>query len=154
VIALPPQVVINSINDFCVLYFKDLNHEKDAPSHFHIVFPVNNESGLILTIITKQIDKRIDYYQRRQKEDAVNALVFVDKDIFDFLTQKSVADCNRAELLTKTELLQRIDLRKEMFIKCRDIPSFLKKEICSAIRKSPLISPQVKKMVKEVLKSI
>lgn len=154
-IDIPPRIVIDSINDFCIFFFKDLNHNENAPPHFHIVFPVYNETGLIVTIITKQIDKRKDYYLRGPKgEDAVKAFVYVDNNIFNFLNKPSIVDCNRAELLTKTELLKRIDFKQELNIKCREIPQFLKKEICAAIKISPLIPPNIKKIVKEVLKSI
>lgn len=154
-ISLPPKYILDSINGFCILLFKDLNHQKDAPPHFHVVFPVyNDESGLIITIITKQIVKRTEYYKRTNKHDAVEALVPVNNNIFDFLSYPSVADCNHAELLTKTELLKRIDLNQEFKVICRDVPSFFQKEICAAIRTSPLISSYIKKIVKELLKTL
>jgi len=31
---LPPEVLLNGIRDFCVIYFKDIKHERDAPPHF------------------------------------------------------------------------------------------------------------------------
>jgi len=149
---LPPSLILGSISDFCVLFFKDKNHDKDAPPHFHIVFPVSDDAGLIVTIITSQIDKRRKYYS--DKEAALHSLVGINNDVFEFLKQKSIIDCNHAELLTKSELINRIDRSHEWHIKSRKIPLFLKREVCAAIKGSPLISPYVKKLVKEVLKSL
>jgi len=70
------------------------------------------------------------------------------------LNRESIVDCNRAELLTKFELAGRIDQSSSYEIILRNIPSFFKKEICAAIRKSPLIQPRLKKLIKEFLKSL
>jgi len=34
-VRLPPKLVLDSINDFCVLFFKDVTHAIDAPPHFY-----------------------------------------------------------------------------------------------------------------------
>ena len=151
-IFVPPIVVINTIDDFCIFLFRDRNHQASAPPHFHIVFPVNAEADLVVTIITSQVDSLKQLYQRKQ--DACDALVPVDNDIFTFLKRKSVVDCNRAELMTKFELVKRVDQSSEYKIKRCKIPFYLKMDICTAIRKSPLISPRLKKLVKEYLKSL
>ena len=152
-ISIPPKIIVESISDFCIFFFKDRNHQPDAPPHFHVVFPINPESGLVVTIITSQVDSRQQYYRRTSK-DALDSLVCIDNDIFPFLNRNSIADCNSTELLTKFELVTRIDQSAPYEIKLRALPSFIKKDICAAIRKSPLVSPRLKRMIKDVLKSL
>jgi hypothetical protein len=153
VIPFPPIVVINTISDFCIFFFRDRNHQAGAPPHFHVVFPVNAEADLVVTIITSHVDEQRQYY-RRSSKDACDALVPVNNDIFYFLNRESVADCNRTELMTKFELAKHVDQSKPYEIKLRDIPPFFKKDICAAIRKSPLVSPRLKKLIKDYLKSL
>ncbi len=151
-IFVPPIVVINTIDDFCIFLFRDRNHQAGAPPHFHVVFPVNAEADLIVTIITSQVDSLQQLYHR--KKDACDALVPVDNDIFPFLNRKSVVNCNQAELMTKFELAKRVDQSNEYKIKRCKIPSYLKADICTAIRKSPLIAQRLKKAIKDYLKSL
>jgi hypothetical protein len=55
------------------------------------------------------------------------------------------------ELLSKEELIRRLDPAGPCQIKTRErFPSFLKREIFSAIDQSPLISPDIKKIIKSV----
>ncbi|TRZ48811.1 hypothetical protein D4S03_09220 [bacterium] len=151
-IFVPPIVLINTIDDFCLLLFRDRNHQAGAPPHFHVVFPVNAEADLVVTIITSQVGSLRQFY--KWKKDACDAMVPVNKDIFPFLTRESVVNCNQAELMTKFELAQRVDRLSEYRIKACKIPSYLKVDVCTAIRKSPLIPPNLKKLVKDYLKSL
>ncbi len=151
-IDLPPIVLVNTINKFCLFFFRDRTHQADAPPHFHVVFPVNAEANLVVTIITSQVDPLRRFY--KWKKDACDAMVPVNKDIFPFLPRESVVNCNQAELMTRFELAQRVDRLSEYRIKDCKIPSYLKVDVCTAIRKSPLIPPNLKKLVKDYLKSL
>jgi hypothetical protein len=151
---LPPAIILSTINDFCILFFKDTNHDSEAPPHFWVIFPVNPATGFSISIITSQTDKRKRYYQGNNK--ALKCLVKISNDIFDFLNRgkKSLIDCNRMELLTKEELIKRIDPAGPCEIKTTGkFPSFLKKEIFSAIDQSPLLSRAKKKIVKDIHKN-
>ena len=154
-IRVPPIILLNTISDFCIFLFRDVNHQAGSPPHFYVVFPVNAEQDLVVTIITSQVDSQKRYYQRIKK-DACDALVPVSQDILAILKRdrESIVDCNHAELLTKFELAKRVDQSEPYEIKNCKIPAFFKKDICAAIRKSPLISPRLQKMVKEYLKSL
>jgi hypothetical protein len=145
----PPEVVLNSIRDFCVIYFKDTQHNKDAPPHFYVTFPIKDDLTLIICIITSQVKTQREYY-RRVNSKAENCLIPIT-NIFSFLDRdkKSVIDCNKAELLSKEELRKRIAPHFPLKIKERTIPSYLKKDVCRAIIQSPLIAPFIKEIIKE-----
>jgi hypothetical protein len=147
---LPPAVLLNSIKDFCILYFKDVNHAEEAPPHFYITFPIKDDLNLIICIITSQIGSKRKYYKRTNPK-AIKSLIPIDSNIFSFLDRKrgSIIECNQAELLSKEELIKRIDPNGPCEIKERKIPSYLKRDVCSAIIQSPLIAPYVKKFIKE-----
>lgn len=149
---LPPKLVLDSIDDFCVLFFKDVTHTIDAPPHFYLTFPVTKDSTLIICIFTSQIDKNKNYYNRANKK-AVDCLLTVNNAIFEFLTEEdSVIDCNRAELLSKEELRMRIDTRHhDCEIKTRTVPDFIRKDVMSAIIRSPLIDGKLKKIIRELI---
>ncbi|OGP53602.1 MAG: hypothetical protein A2Y65_02695 [Deltaproteobacteria bacterium RBG_13_52_11] len=106
-----------------------------------------------MCIITSQIEKRVKYYQKANAK-ALKSLVKISNETFVFLTTESVIDCNRMELLSKEELLKRIDPKGPCEIKAisEKFPSFLKREIFSAIDQSPLISSDIKKSIKEIHK--
>lgn len=146
---LPPALILESIDNFCVLFFKDIKHDPQAGPHFWVVFPVSQVLQFSVIIITSQIDRREKYYQKNPK--ALRCLVKISNDIFPFLNKESVIDCNRMELLSKEELIRRLDPAGPCQIKTRErFPSFLKREIFSAIDQSPLISPDIKKIIKSV----
>ena len=147
---LPPEVLLNSIRDYCVIYFKDRQHRQDAPPHFYLTFPIKDDLSLIICLITSQVEKQSEYY-RRTNTKAEQCLIQVSNDIFAFLDRrkKSVIDCNRAELLSKEELKKRIDPKFPLEIKERKVPSYLKKEIGSAIIQSPLISKIIRDLIKD-----
>jgi len=151
-VKFPPQYIIDRIDDFCVLYFKDIEHSKEAPAHFYLTFPIADDRDFVICIITSKVEKRERYY-RRKNAKALKALVHVNNDIFEFLERfDSVIDCNRSELLTKSELVKRIDPRWGIKVRERAVPQFIKKEVMSAILQSPLIAPNLKKIIKANIK--
>ena len=144
---ISPGALLNSINAFCILYFKDLNHDKDAPCHFYVAFPIKDDLSLIICILTSQVEAQKGYYKRTNPK-AVKCLIEIDRNILSFLNKETIIDCNKAELLSKEELKKRIDPDHPCEIKERKVPSYLKREIGSAIIQSPLISAHIKKLIK------
>lgn len=146
---LPVRALLSGIRDFCIFYFKDIKHAKDAPPHFYVVFPVKGGSGIIFIIITSQVERQTAYYKRANAK-AIRSLVSVDKNAFPFLKkEKSVIDCNQAELITKEELTKRIDSNFPCRRKPQSVPPNLKADINSAIIQSPLIAPAIKRLIKD-----
>jgi hypothetical protein len=112
------------------------------PHHFYIIIPLQN-SNLIISIITSQVEKRKSYYSKGHIK-ALNGLVFLKRDEFSFLTRDvSVIDCNQAELLSKAELADRVN--SELKIIESQIPKRLKEKVQKAIQESPLVRPHIKK---------
>ena len=152
---IPPEVILNSIDDFSILFFKDSTQDVNAPPHFWVIFPVSPVLRFSISIITSKVEKRKIYYSRTNTK-ALKALVEIGNDIFSFLDRKieSVIDCNRMELLSKDELKKRIDPSGPCEIKTvnEKFPPFLKKNIFSEIDQSPLIPPDIKKAIKNIHK--
>lgn len=146
---LPPKSIIDSIDDFCVLFFKDKDHSDDAPPHFYLTFPINNNLSLIICIFTSQIEKQRHFYNKANKK-ALRCLLTVNNNIFKFLSRNdSIIDCNQAKLLSKEELIKRIDIRRyRCDIKTRKVPEFIKRDVRTGIIRSPLIEKRIKKIIK------
>ncbi|MBI3584763.1 MAG: hypothetical protein HY096_12580 [Nitrospinae bacterium] len=143
---LPPKILIDSINDWCICHYKDKTFNSDAPSHFYTVIPVENNKKLIKCIITSKIDKKKKYYNASRPE-AVKSLIFINIDTFKFLTEESVIDCNRAELISKEDLAEEIDRSHGFKIISRDFPDNLKEKVIQAIKNSPLVRNHIKKLL-------
>jgi hypothetical protein len=138
------RVVLQSIQDWCVLHFKDVTHDRAAPPHWFLTIPVNPGSLFLLCIITSQVEKRAYYYQKINPK-AAQSLVRLEARRFPFLPKESLINCNAAELLSIEELEKRVNHEKGLNIETQQIPSELKQRIKSAIINSPLVSPAIKK---------
>jgi hypothetical protein len=143
---LPHDLVLQSIDNWCITYFKDTTHHKDAPPHFYITIPINESICFIVCIITSQIDKRVSYYSNINKA-ALDSLILVDNKELSFLSKKCIVDCNKAELVTKEELKKRIVYVTGIEVKRRDLSDDFKGHIKKAITGSPLIAQRVKKLL-------
>ena len=148
----PPALIklfIHGLNnkEFVICHFKDKEHRSDAPLHYRIFVPINDESYVLLCLITSKVQKRKDYY--RGDESFLRSLVELNKNDLKFLRADSVIDCNRAELMSKGKLFSRISLEDVFEVKCNDqeIPEQLKKRIITAINSSPMIKPEIKKLL-------
>lgn len=146
---LPPHVVVNSIDDPCVVRFKDTKHDETAPAHYYIVLPVAEDKGMVICIITSQLDKKISYYERVNKK-AITSLVHPDQHNLAFLNPKkrSIIDCNSAELLSKGQLNHRVDASHGIKVVQREIPVNLADKVKNAVLNSPVVKPNVKKALK------
>jgi len=58
IVELPPKILIDSINDWCICHYKDKTFNSDAKHHFYVVISVENNKKLITCIITSKIDKK------------------------------------------------------------------------------------------------
>lgn len=145
-IDLPLDFVIESIADCCFIRFKDINHSPDAPPHYYFLIPSNDASNsvYIISIVTSKFEKRLYYYQNTPNPKATQSLVRLEKGAFSFITKESAIDCNKAEKLTKRDLLKRIDKNTGMTIEKHGIESDLKEKIVYAIMNSPLVPPVLK----------
>lgn len=106
----PLNFIIDSINNCCFVYFKDIKHSPDAPPHFYFLIPIEEdpESLYLIAIVTSQFEKRLYFYQNAPNKKAAQSLVRLEKGVFDFITRESAIDCNAVEKLTKNDLLKRI----------------------------------------------
>ncbi len=147
-IDIPPNLIAETLSGFCVLYFKNLKHSSEAPPHYHISVPINDDSSLLLCYITGEIENRLWYYRKANKEDAISCLVRVDKSILSFLKHESIVECNQPVFVSKQEFDKIIDPNIKLDIKTRDIPKELKREIVKAIKNSPVVKPFIKKLIK------
>lgn len=109
-IEFPLNFIIDSINNCCFVYFKDIKHSPDAPPHFYFLIPIEEdpESLYLIAIVTSQFEKRLYFYQNAPNKKAAQSLVRLEKGVFDFITRESAIDCNAVEKLTKNDLLKRI----------------------------------------------
>ena len=146
---LPPHVVVNSIDDPCVVHFKDIKHDETAPAHYYIVLPVPGDKGVVICIITSQLDKKISYYERVNKK-AIAGLVHPDQHDLAFLNpeKRSIIDCNSAELLSKGQLNHRVDASHGIKIEQREVSVGLVAKVKNAVLNSPVVRPNVKKALK------
>lgn len=138
------KVALQSIQDWCVLHFKDFTHDRAAPPHWFLTIPVNPGTLFLLCIITSQVEKRAYFYQKINPK-AARSLVRIEARSFPFLTKESLIDCNATELLSIEELEKRVNRERGLDVESQQIPSELKKRIKSAIINSPLVSPAIKK---------
>ena len=143
---VPLSVLAKSLSGFTICHFKDINHDPKAPAHFYVTVPINDDLSLLLCVITSQIENRVRYYHKTN-ERAIDALVQVDKKDLPFLDKVSVIECNQPVLIRRNEMDKIIDPKHKFKIICRDIPRDLKEKIVSAINKSPIVKPFIKKML-------
>jgi hypothetical protein len=144
----PSEYVVKTLSGFSVCYFKNEEHDPDAPPHYHITVPISDDSSLLLTVITSQIENRQKYYERKNNKQALSALVTVTRKKLPFLKRKSVIECNQPQLVRKIDFNRIVDPDHRFKVIARDIPEELKVKIVNAIKASPVVKPFVKKMVK------
>ena len=144
---IPPEFVAKTLSGFSVCYFKNEDHQPDAPPHYHMTVPINDDSSLLLTIITSQIETRQRFYGRTRKE-ALASLVTVSKKELKFLKKGSIIECNQPQLIRKIDFHKIVDPDNDFTVVARDIPDELKEKIVKAIKASPIVKPFIKKMLK------
>jgi hypothetical protein len=148
-IEFPPEYIAKQLNGFCVCHFKHKEHSDNAPPHFYVTVPVSSESSLLLCIITSQIEKKLSYYSKINK-DCIDSLVRITSDDMDFLSKNSIIECNSPMLILRNHLGKVIAIKTPLDIITRDIPKSVQKKIIDAIKRSPLVKPHIKNLLKEL----
>jgi hypothetical protein len=138
-IVFPPKTIIDHITDWCVIWFKDKEFSPEARPHYYIVVPTAI-GNLIVCIVTSQVEKlNHNYYG-----SAITALVPISATDFDFIVKPSVINCNKAEMLSRQELLDKFvpGTFKKLHSPVKDD---VKAKILAAINVSPLVKPVIRK---------
>ena len=118
-----------------VFYFKNLEHDDDdRKPHYYIAIPTNNNGYIVLVMFTSKVGKRERH--RAANPKALSSLVYADEKEFDFLTTRSVIDCNDPIYKTREELMAIVD---ELQPKEADIPEEFRNKIIEAIKTSPVV---------------
>lgn len=124
-----------------VFYFENIEHdENNRKPHYHIAIKTNKNDFIVLVMFTSQIDKREAH--RAINPKALSSLVYADPSDFDFLSKKSVIDCNNPMYKTKEELNAIVDNLQSI---PTNISEAFKKKIIDAIQTSPIVRPNIKK---------
>lgn len=137
------QIGVIGAEKDCIYHFKNNSFNEDAPAHYHISVPLNDDEYLLLVFTTSKATEKKEHY--KDKPGLLNSLITLKAGELDFLTaQESVIDCNRPIFHTKAELesiIPTID-----FIKCH-IPNSLIEEIKTKIIASTMVKPHIKKKI-------
>ena len=123
-----------------VFYFENIEHDEDnRKPHYHIAIKTNNNAYIVLVMFTSQIEKREKH--RATNADALSSLVYADRNDFDFLSKKSVIDCNNPLYKTKEELHAIVEYLQPI---PTDISEDFKAKIINAIKTSPIVRRNIK----------
>lgn len=149
-IPLKLQILIKlkNISDFSIVRFQDKNLQNPHP-HWYIIIPILSSDKFLVAIITSQHTKRAAYYKRTRQAQAADCLVRISNNEFAFLSEDCAINCNATEYLDIKEIVHKVDEDKDFKIEKEKVPVYLKKEIVSAIIKSPLTAKFIKKLAKE-----
>lgn len=144
---IPLNLIAQSLDGFCVCYFKHIDFDQAAPPHFYVTVPINDDASLLLCIITSQIENKIWYYHRKDTDEAISCLIQVNSNDFSFLNRDSVIDCNQPTLIYKNDLGKIVDQKHGFQIIKRGMPVEIQEKILKAIIDSPLVKPVIKKIL-------
>jgi hypothetical protein len=141
---------LNEIQGYRVGWFQDNTLQNPGP-HWYILIRIKNTDDFLVTIITSQLEGRLDYYKNTKQSKATKCLVRIGNNEFSFLHKEknSAINCNETKLLSITELVHLIDEEQGFNIEKEKVPTYLRKKIVSAIIQSPLQPPKIKHLAKE-----
>jgi hypothetical protein len=141
-------IQLHSISDFSIAYFQDKTIQYPSP-HWYVIIPTKERDKFLVIMITSKIKERIDYYKNTKKQKARECLVKINNDEFTFLNRNSAINCNEPEYLTTDEIVHRVDGKEGFKIEKEKVPPYLKKDIVSAILRSPIAPRFMGKIAKE-----
>jgi hypothetical protein len=141
-------ITLKELKGFHVVFFQDNTLEYPG-LHWHIMIRVKDTDSFIVIIITSKKTERRKYYRRSPQPKAAECLVEINNDDFPFLTKESAINCNEAKYLDIDEIVDIIDEIKGFKVEKEKVESYLKREIVSAINKSPLVPKAIRTMAKE-----
>lgn len=109
---------------------------------FFIVLNLNPKTDeiLILTTITKKIDKNREFIKRIGEDPST--LVLISTSDFSRLSQDSIVNCNNVYQITIKELIDKIKNGGKIF--SNKLPKTIINALVSGILKSKQVSPEVK----------
>lgn len=140
-ISIPICIKQGSIYHF---HLNITNHDGTAYSgnRFFIVLNLNPniDEVLILTTITKKIDKKREYIKRIGEDPST--LVLISASDFPNLSQKSVVDCNNIHQITLKELIDKIKNDGKTF--SHKLPKTIIDALVSGVLKSRQVSSEIK----------
>ena len=141
-------MTINAIEDsfkMSRLYlFKNKDYAHNAPKHYHISISIKDDSYILLTLITSQVEKKKRFYEL-SNPSLLESLIITSGNDIDILSKESCIDCNQPIFLTKEELLSKVDGNIE-FIEAQ-IDKKLKEKILQSIKKSLMIRDEIKEQI-------
>lgn len=143
---IPPEVIAETLSDFCICYFKHNKHDSQAQPHYYVSVPISDDTCILICIITSQIENKLWFY-RHTKEKAIDSLVKVTPDNMKFLSKESVVECNNAELIIKKHFGKYVHPKVPLKIITREVPEEIKAKIIKAIKDSPIVKPYIKKLL-------
>jgi len=124
-------------------YFKNIDFDQVAPAHYHIAIPISSDEFVMLTLITSQLRKQIDF-ANQQSIKYQESLVIVNPEDLSILSKQSVINCNNILVYTREELDTKIH---SIEFKDCDIPEELINRLIKAIRNSPVVKERYKKLL-------
>lgn len=149
------NLTLDNLTDFCVCKFADINHKNECKKHFYINIPLINNSYLLFCMVTSKREEKKRYYSKNPK--ALKALVEVTKSDINCLPYEnhiiSIINCNEPSFFTSREIfLNEIDKynTKPFEIPQSIINTELQCKIIDAIMISPLVKPNIKKLINAI----
>lgn len=141
---------LSEIQGYRVAWFQDNTLQNPGP-HWYVLIRIKNTDDFLVTIITSQIENRLNYYKNTNQSKAARCLVKISNNELSFLHKEknSAINCNETKLLSVTELVHLIDEEQGFNAEKEKVPTYLKKEIVSAINQSPLQPKKIRNLAKE-----
>lgn len=148
---------------FNLIHFKDVQHLKEVGAHYWVTISLGDDKYMLISMVTSQMQKLERVYKFNNQEKAINCLVPVSRNEFPAIGKGCVVNCNETLLLTKEELILKIDTNYSSRItsNCLDCIHYdyefeddFKRKIIKAIENSPLVKGEVKKALLVIKESI
>jgi len=132
------------VNPNTVYVFKNSEYSDKSHEHYHISIPISDENSLLLVLTTSQVSKKKQHY--RLREQLLRGLIEFDIGDLNFITKKCLIDCNNPLFKTKEELKTIIENEEIKFIDEYIAPKLIQ-DIKDKIKNSPLVKPNIKKVI-------
>ena len=142
--SIEQKIEMIGTNPNTVYVFKNSEHSNKSPEHYHISIPISDTNSLLLVLTTSQVSKKKQHY--RLREQLLNGLIEFDIGDLEFITKKCLIDCNNPLFQTKEEL-KHIILNEEIKFIDEVISPELIQQIKHKIKNSPLVKPNIQKLI-------
>lgn len=141
--------ILDALKNFSIIHFKDNKLPATTSPHYYLNVPVDDDSSILLCIITSQIDGQKNYYKRVGNTKAIDSLVIVDGKKVSCLTKECCIECNQAELINLKTFESRINttIGLRLVATQESIPDNIKDRTIQAIKNSP----RVKKFIQDLI---